>query len=168
MDGTPPGGVADPGLDSIPAYRVYPARQPRAETMNLTIGQVAAAAAVNIQTIRYYERRGLVTAPRRTASGYRQYGDDAVARLRFIKHAQDLGFSLAEIQGLLALRVRRAGRCNAVERTARQKIELVEKRIQDLRRLKRTLERLAAACAARQPTEDCPILEALEDRAIPS
>jgi Hg(II)-responsive transcriptional regulator len=134
--------------------------------MDLTIGQVAAAADVNIQTIRYYERRGLVTAPRRTASGYRQYGDDAVARLRFIKHAQDLGFSLTEIQGLLALRVRHADGCDAMERKARQKIALVDQRIQDLRRLKRTLTRLAAACTARQPTEDCPILEALEDRGI--
>jgi Hg(II)-responsive transcriptional regulator len=136
--------------------------------MDLTIGQVAAGANVNIQTIRYYERRGLVTAPRRTASGYRQYGADAIARLRFIKHAQDLGFSLAEVQGLLALQVRHAGGCGAMERKARQKIELVGKRIQDLQRLKRTLERLAAACAARQPTEDCPILEALEDRGIVS
>ena len=69
--------------------------------MPLTIGQVAAAADVNIQTIRYYERRGLFPTPRRTPAGYRQYADDAVARLRFIKHAQELGFSLNEIQGLL-------------------------------------------------------------------
>src|SRR2546426_5990875 len=66
--------------------------------MPLTIGQVAAAADVNIQTIRYYERRGLFPTPRRTPAGYRQYADDAVARLRFIKHAQELGFSLQEIQ----------------------------------------------------------------------
>ena len=66
--------------------------------MTLTIGQVADAADVNIQTIRYYERRGLFPTPRRTPAGYRQYADDAVARLRFIKHAQELGFSLQEIQ----------------------------------------------------------------------
>ena len=132
--------------------------------MPFTTGQLATAAAVNIQTIRYYERRGLVAAPRRTTAGYRQYGDDAVARLRFIKHAQDLGFSLTEIQKLLALRVPHAGACDAMERSARQKLAVVAKRIEDLRRLKRTLERLAAACAARQPTEECPILEALEDR----
>jgi len=134
--------------------------------MSLTIGQVAAAADVNIQTLYYYERRGVLTAPRRTPSGYRQYGDDAVPRLRFIKHAQDLGFSLNEIQGLLALRVRHATACGAMERKTREKIELVQQRIQDLQRLRRTLERLAAACAARQPTEDCPILEALEDDAV--
>src|SRR5437773_491103 len=72
--------------------------------MALTIGQVADAADVNIQTIRYYERRGLFPTPRRTPAGYRQYADDAVARLRFIKHAQELGFSLQEIQELLGLR----------------------------------------------------------------
>src|SRR5947208_17163548 len=131
--------------------------------MALTIGQVARAADVNVQTIRYYERRGLVTTPRRTPSGYRQYAEDAVSRLRFIKHAQELGFSLQEIQDLLGLRVRHAAACDAVERKTRQKIDVVQQKIRDLQRMKRTLERLAAACAARRPTDDCPILEALED-----
>src|SRR6266704_6390792 len=131
--------------------------------MPLTIGQVATAADVNVQTIRYYERRGLVATPRRTASGYRQYTDDAVARLRFIKHAQELGFSLQEIQELLGLRVRHGAACDAVERKTRDKIALVQHRIRDLQRMKRTLDRLAAACAARRPTDECPILEALED-----
>ena len=135
--------------------------------MALTIGQVAAAADVNIQTIRYYERRGLFPTPRRAPSGYRQYANDAVSRLRFIKHAQELGFSLTEIQELLGLRVRHAAACDAVERKTRQKIELVQQKIHDLQRMKRTLERLAAACAARRPTEDCPILEALEDHGVP-
>jgi len=134
--------------------------------MTLSIGQVAAAAAVNIQTIRYYERRGLFTTPRRTASGYRQYAEDAVTRLRFIKHAQELGFSLKEIQELLALRVRHGAACDPVARKARQKIELVERKIRDLERIRETLEQLAAACAARRRTDDCPILEALEDHAI--
>jgi Hg(II)-responsive transcriptional regulator len=134
--------------------------------MTLTIGQVAAAAAVNIQTIRYYERRGLFIKPRRTASGYRQYAEDAVTRLRFIKHAQELGFSLKEIQELLALRVRHGAACDPVKRKTRQKIEPVERKIRDLERLKETLEQLAAACAARRPTDECPILEALEGHAV--
>src|SRR2546428_13535685 len=113
--------------------------------MPLTIGQVASAADVNVQTIRSYERRGLVPTPRRTASGYRQYTDDAVARLRFIKHAQELGFSLQEIQELLGLRVRHGAACDAVERKTRQKIEVVQQRIRDLQRMKRTLERLTRA-----------------------
>ncbi len=131
--------------------------------MALTIGQVAAAVDVNIQTIRYYERRGLFAAPWRTPSGYRQYTEDAISRLRFIKHAQELGFSLKEIQELLGLRVRHGAACDAVERKTRQQIQLVQQKINDLQRMKRTLERLAAACAARRPTDDCPILEALED-----
>src|SRR3989449_7536042 len=131
--------------------------------MALTIGQVADAADVNIQTIRYYERRGLFPNPRRTPAGYRQYADDAVPRLRFIKHAQELGFSLQEIQELLGLRVRHGAACDAVERKTRQKIEVVQQRIRDLQRMKRTLERLAAACTPRRPTDACPILEVLED-----
>jgi Hg(II)-responsive transcriptional regulator len=131
--------------------------------MPLTIGQIASAAHVNIQTIRYYERRGLFPTPRRTPAGYRQYAEDAVARLRFIKHAQELGFSLQEVQELLALRVRHGAACDVVERKTRQKIAVVQQRIRDLQRMRRTLERLAAACAARRPTDDCPILEVLED-----
>ena len=134
--------------------------------MALTIGQVADAADVNIQTIRYYERRGLFPTPRRTPAGYRQYAEDAVARLRFIKHAQDLGFSLKEIQELLVLRVRHGAACAPVERKTREKIELVERKIRDLERIRETLEQLAAACAARSPTDDCPILEALDDNAV--
>ncbi len=130
--------------------------------MPLTISQVATAADVNVQTIRYYERRGLFPTPRRTPAGYRQYTEDAVARLRFIKHAQDLGFSLQEIQELLGLRVRRGAACDTVERKTRQKIEVVQQRIRDLQRMKRTLEQLAAACTARRPTDDCPILHVLE------
>lgn len=134
--------------------------------MGLTISQVASAADVNVETIRYYERRGLFPAPRRTPSGYRQYTEDAVARLRFIKHAQDLGFSLREIQELLALRVRRGAACDTVERKARTKIERVEHMIRDLQRIRRTLADLAEACATRRPTGECPILEALEDHAV--
>lgn len=134
--------------------------------MPFTIGQVARAADVNIETIRYYERRGLLSPPRRTPSGYRQYNEDAVARLRFIKHAQELGFSLQEIDELLALRVRRGTACDAVARKTREKIALVERRIRDLQRIKLTLGRLADACAARELTQECPILEALEDHAV--
>ncbi len=133
--------------------------------MPLTISQVASAAEVNVQTVRYYERRGLFPTPRRTPSGYRQYAADAVARLRFIKHAQELGFSLKEIQELLGLRVRHAAACDTVERKTRAKIGLVQQKIAGLQRVKRTLERLAAACAARRPTDECPILEALQDHA---
>ncbi len=134
--------------------------------MALTIGQVAQAAAVNIQTIRYYERRGLIPKPRRTPAGYRQYAEDAVDRIRFIKHAQELGFTLQEIQELLALRVQHGAACDAVERKTRAKLAIVEQKIRDLQRMRRTLQRLVHACIARRPTDDCPILEALADDGI--
>src|SRR5258708_39920526 len=101
----------------------------------LTIGQVALAADVNVQTIRYYERRGLFPRAARTPAGYRQYAEDAIARLRFIKHAQDLGFTLTEVQELLALRVRRGGACEVVGRKGQQKVDVVEQKIRDLERL---------------------------------
>src|SRR2546425_9199169 len=108
-------------LDYIPRYMVYLVirlviSRKEGWRMALTISQVANAADVNIQTIRYYERRGLFPTPRRTPAGYRQYADDAVSRLRFIKHAQELGFSLQEIQELLGLRVRHGAACDVVER----------------------------------------------------
>lgn len=136
--------------------------------MALTIGQVAAAGNVNIETIRYYERRGLLPPTGRSPAGYRQYSADSIRRLRFIRHAQDLGYSLGEIQELLALRVRNGASCTTVENKTRDKIRIVDQRIRDLQRMKRTLERLAAACAARQVTDPCPILQALEDDAIRS
>lgn len=134
--------------------------------MALTIGQIAAAGNVNVETIRYYERRGLLPANSRSPSGYRQYSADSVKRLRFIRHAQDLGYSLAEVQELLALRVRNGASCNAVAQRTRNKIEIVEERIRHLERMKRTLQRLAAACAARRATALCPILQALDDDAV--
>jgi MerR family mercuric resistance operon transcriptional regulator len=130
----------------------------------LTIGQLAARAGVNVQTVRYYERRGLMPSPARTRTGYRQYMPEAADRLRFIRRAQDLGFSLGEIAELLALRVRHVSACATVEARAREKVALVERKISELERMKRTLEELAAACGAREPTSECPILEALEER----
>ena len=129
----------------------------------MTIGEVATQARVNVQTVRYYERRGLLPAARRTSSGYRQYGDDAVGRLRFIRAAQVLGFSLKEIGELLGLRVRSRTACHDVEEKALGKIAEIQAKIVQLERLKNVLERLAAACRRREPTGDCPILDALDD-----
>ena len=129
----------------------------------LTISQIASAAAVNVQTVRYYERRGLVPKPPRSGSGYRQYSPETVSRLRFIRHAQELGFSLAEIQELLALRVRPGAACETVARRTRQKLELVSEKIAHLQRLKEVLDRFSTACDSRATTEDCPVLYALED-----
>src|SRR5919106_3198304 len=131
--------------------------------MALTIGQLATRAGVNIQTVRYYERRGLMPRPAGTRAGYRQYRPEAADRLRFIRRAQDLGFSLEEIAELLALRVKHASACATVEARARAKIAIVERKIGELQRMRRTLERLAAACEQREATGECPILEALEE-----
>ncbi len=126
----------------------------REEMLAMTIGQVAAGARVNIQTVRYYERRGLLLRAPRTASGYRQYYPYAVARLRFIKRAQDLGFSLEEIAELLELRVEHGAACAAVEAKAKEKIPRVEKKIGELERMKTVLI---------EPTSDCPVLETLSE-----
>lgn len=134
--------------------------------MALTIGQVAKAAEVNIETIRYYERRGLFPSAKRTPAGYRQYENEAVRRLKFVKRAQDLGFSLKEIKELLALRVRHGAACTPVEHQVRQKIARVEQMLNELNRVRDVLGRLADACHARSPTEECPILEVLDDDAV--
>ena len=130
-------------------------------SMAMSTGQLAAAGGVGVETLRYYERRGLMTAARRSPAGYRQYGEDALARLRFIRRGQELGFSLKEIKELLALRLRHGAACDAVKRKARQKIDLVTQKIHDLQQIAATLQRLADACARRAPTDECPILEAL-------
>lgn len=131
--------------------------------MTMTIGQVASGAGVNIQTVRYYERRGLLPRAPRSASGYRQYNADAVARLRFIRRAQDLGFSLEEIGELLELRVEHGAACAAVEAKAKEKIAMVETKIGELGRMRTVLAELAHACELREPTSACPILETLSE-----
>lgn len=131
--------------------------------MKMTIGDFAAQAGVNVQTVRYYERRGILPEPERTASGYRQYDEEALARVRFIRGAQELGFSLDEIEELLALRVEDPSSCSAVEATTRAKLQDVRRKIGELGRMEKVLEKLASSCAARQPTTHCPILESLEE-----
>ncbi len=128
----------------------------------LRIGALATAAGVGVQTLRYYERRGLLRAKGRTAAGYRQYAADAVRRVVFIRRAQAMGFTLDEIQHLLALRVQSSRRCEPVKRSASAARERVRERLAALRRMDTILERLIDACDARQVTEECPILEALE------
>jgi len=129
----------------------------------LTTGGLAAAAGVGVETVRFYERRGLLPRPPRTASGYRQYPPDSVERLRFIRRAQGLGFTLEEIAELLELRVDEVAACPAVEASARAKIRRVEGKMSELQRIRDALGRLVAACEAREATSECPILEELEE-----
>jgi len=128
----------------------------------LTTAEVAKQGAVNLETIRYYERRGLLPKPPRTPAGYRTFGSDAVRRLRFIKHAQDLGFSLKEIKQLLALRVDARTSCADVRKRAEAKLAAIDQKLRALRTMKRALLRLTAACVGRGPVSACPILESLD------
>jgi MerR family copper efflux transcriptional regulator len=128
----------------------------------LTIGQVAQKAGVGVETVRFYERQGLLEEPARKESGYRQYPEDVVARLRFIKRAKELGFSLKEIKELLALRVDPATTCREVKKQAQAKIADVAGKIRSLLRMKEALVELTRACRGRGPTSECPILDALE------
>ncbi len=130
--------------------------------MRLKISEVASEAGVNAQTLRYYERRGILAEPARTPAGYRQYQPEAVTRVRFIKRAQDLGFTLDEVQELLELRVGQGAACDAVEARARANLDRVSDKIRQLTRLKQVLTDLVGSCQRTQETEECPILEALE------
>jgi MerR family mercuric resistance operon transcriptional regulator len=131
----------------------------------MTISELAKAANVHVETVRYYERRGLLPEPPRQSSGYRAYPVAMVTRLRFIKNAQELGFSLAEIAKLLALRVDTITSCAEVRRQAEAKLVEVEQKLQALHQIQAALSDLVAACAQGGPQGECPILEVLEERA---
>ena len=128
------------------------------------IGELAARGGVTPDTLRYYERLGLLPEAPRTDGGFRLYSEAALDRLRFIKQAQALGFSLKEIRELLALRVDPRTSCADVRRRAEAKIADIDEKLRALRAMKKALVRLAAACAGRGPVSACPILESLEER----
>ena len=130
--------------------------------MEIMIGRLAKAAGLNIQTIRYYERRCLLRPNYRRPSGYRVYDGDALRRLRFIKNAQALGFTLQEISVLLNLRVSDKARCGDVRSKAQAKLDHVVSKIQDLQALHRALSALLRACRSARATSHCPILQSLE------
>jgi Hg(II)-responsive transcriptional regulator len=128
----------------------------------LTIGQLAERAGVNLETVRYYEREGLIPPPPRKSSGHRAYASDAVRRLRFIKRAQELGFSLAEIRELLHLKVDPDQLCTDVVRQIDAKAQEVEEKIRHLEAIKQTLTRMKESCDGHCAVSDCPILESLD------
>jgi MerR family mercuric resistance operon transcriptional regulator/MerR family gold-responsive transcriptional activator of gol and ges genes len=132
--------------------------------LTVTIGRLAKAVGVNIQTLRYYERLKLVIPVNRKPSGYRLYGDEALRRLRFIKNAQAVGFTLQEIADLLNLRVSSTARCGDVQRRAQAKLAKVEAKLKDLESMARVLKDLIKSCRAGQPTDRCPILKSLEQQ----
>ena len=128
----------------------------------MRIGQLAAAAGVPVDTVRYYERRGLLAAPRRTAGGYRDYDADALRRLRALRRAQALGFTLDEAAGLLALHRDAHADAAAVRERALGKVARLDAQIAELRATRDALAELAEACGgAAVPRAECPVLRAL-------
>ena len=131
----------------------------------MTIGRLAKEVGVNIETVRYYERRKLLMPTARKPSGYRLYGEDAARRLRFIKNAQALGFTLTEIEGLLDLRADSAAQCSDVQQRAQAKLAKVEAKRRDIEAMAGALRDLIRVCKTKQPTDRCPILKCLENGA---
>lgn len=131
-------------------------------TLSLSIGQVARGAGVAVDTVRFYEREGLIAEPPRKRSGYRQYPADTVPRIRFIRRAKELGFTLEEVAELLALRATSGRTCADVRAHASAKIARIEEKLRDLEKMKTALSRLVATCTGRGSTRECPILESLD------
>lgn len=131
----------------------------------LTIGRVADRAGVGVETVRYYERRGLIEQPPRPGgSGVRAYSDEIVRRICFIRQAQELGFSLNEIDELLTLRADPDADCSEVRERATVRLEDVEQKIEQLVQIRGALERLIAACPGRGALTSCSILEEIQPR----
>lgn len=124
----------------------------------LTIGYLARAASVNIETVRYYQRIGLIDEPLKPSNGYRIYPEETVDRIRFIKSAQPLGFSLQEIAELLNLG---GGQCDDVRRRAELKRTHIDRQINELKNLRKTLDKLIKSCKADADNAQCPILKSL-------
>lgn len=126
------------------------------------IGQVASRAHVNKETVRYYEKRGLIPTPDRWRSGYRIFTQRHIDQIKFIKRSQELGFTLSEIKELLELRMDEDTTCSEIKSEAQEKFQDVVEKIEDLQRIKNTLVDLIDSCAGEGPKGDCPILGALE------
>ena len=131
----------------------------------LRIGELAKLTDTNNETLRFYESKGLLAEPRRTASGYRMYGDSAVQQVKFIFRAKRMGFSLKEIEELLSLRVEKSdSTCGDVKILAEQKLTVIDSKIAELRRMQSALQKITdACCGGQEPAENCTILNALEN-----
>ena len=133
-----------------------------ASVTTLTIGQLARASNVGVETIRFYERRGLIPDPPRRASGYRKYPQDTVRRLEFIRRGKKLGFTLAEIADLLSMQHTSGETCARVQGLTKAKLALVEEKLVDLHQIRDTLRSLLVECNAEASIDECPILNALD------
>ncbi len=127
--------------------------------MTRTISKVAKTLNINVETVRFYERRGLIAQPPKPEIGYRQYPEDTVNRIRFIKRAQELGFTLEEIANLLSLNDRP---CSQVQDLAEHKLSAVKEKMADLHRLEKALKALLVQCHNNDDESHCPIIESLQ------
>lgn len=134
------------------------------EEKSLTIGRVSKATGIGIETIRFYEREGLLPKPPRRPSGYREYSPEIVHRIHFIGRAKELGFTLKEIKEFLSFRVDGSKSCADVRRRAQAKMEDVKDKIRHLRSIQNALRRLIQECPGKGPTRECPILESFQTR----
>jgi len=142
------------GLDSVLWYGAY--------AVSMRIGQVAKRVGVGIETIRFYERKGLIVQPPRPTGRYREYHKEAVARIRFIKCAKELGFSLTEISEFLSLQANPRATCADVKQRAEAKISTIQERVKGLQTMKHALGKLVKSCSGRGPLTDCPIIDCFE------
>ncbi len=128
----------------------------------MRIGEVAKRSDVGIETIRYYERKGLLADPERRPSGYRQYDESVVARLQFIRRTKELGFTLAEISDFLGLWFDANTRCEHVRARAGQKITDIEAKVRELQKMKRSLKKVISECETNDSIDACPLLDGID------
>ena len=148
-------------LDSGLMSRLYNQFMNKKEEQ-FTIGKLVKEAGVKIDTIRFYERKGLIEQPS-NSTGYRKYPFEDAIKIKFIKRTQELGFTLKEAKDLLDLKMSKTAKCSSVKNQADLKIIEVEQKIKDLQKIKRTLKRLSESCESNDfPTSECPILESFE------
>ncbi|MFH1303672.1 MAG: heavy metal-responsive transcriptional regulator [Planctomycetota bacterium] len=131
---------------------------------SLKIGQVAERSGVGIETVRFYEREGLIPKPDRSSSGYRLFDDETIARLQFIRRAKELGFTLIEIKELLSLRLDTTTSCADIKSRAEAKIADIDEKIRTLKRMKTTLKKLTSKCNGQGSVNECSILDALDSK----
>ena len=129
---------------------------------SLSIGQVAEAAEVGVETVRFYQRQGLIEEPPRQGTQRRRYSQETVARIRFIRGAQNLGFSLKEIDDLMALRIAAGTSKAEIKARAQAKVDEIEEKMRNLQRMRDTLLKLIGSCEGTGTVEDCPILQAFD------
>tara|TARA_R110000868_G_scaffold93618_2_gene258930 strand:- start:7867 stop:8286 length:420 start_codon:yes stop_codon:yes gene_type:complete len=136
----------------------------RYDMKSFTIGQVAERSGVGIETVRFYEREGLIPKPNRSSSGYRLFDDETIARLQFIRRAKELGFTLNEIKELLSLRLNATTSCADIKSRAEAKITNIDEKIRTLRRMKTALKKLTSQCNSQGSVNECSILDALDSK----